>query len=118
MTLLIYRSKVLYPITLAASIFSMQPSVIPFGLTPFWFLITIFILIGVMCVIYWLMKKWASWQSEFAVWRKTRQHLEEEEPRGLERECRQFIPSTFRCRASGDEESLGTRAMLGGRDTA
>jgi hypothetical protein len=64
------------------------------------------------------MKKWPSWQNEFAVWRKTRQHLGEEEPRrGLEREYRQFIPGTFRYRASGDEESLGTRAMLGRRDT-
>jgi hypothetical protein len=85
----------------------MQPSVIPFGLTPFWFLITIFILLGAMCVIYWLMKKWPSWQNEFAVWRKTRQHLEEEELSGLEREYRQSILNIFRSRASGDEESLG-----------
>jgi hypothetical protein len=116
MTLLIHLSKVLYPITLAASIFSMQPSVIPFGLHPVWFLITIFILIGAMCVIYWFMKKWPSWQNEVAVWRKTRQHLEDEEPRGLEREPRQFIPSMFRSTASGDEESLGTRIMSGRKD--
>jgi hypothetical protein len=116
MTLLIAYFKVLYPIALAASIFSMQPSVIPFGLTPFWFLITIFILIGVMCVIYWSMKKWASWQNHFAALRKIRQHLEEE-PRGLERAYRQMIPSLFRRRALGDEESQETRAMPGGIDT-
>ena len=116
MTLLIDYFKVLYPIALAASIFSMQPSVIPFGLTPFWFLITIFILIGVMCVIYCSMKKWASWQNEFATWRKIRQHPEEE-PRGLERAYRQMIPSLFRRRALGDEESQETRAMPGGIDT-
>ncbi|KAH8751551.1 hypothetical protein BGZ57DRAFT_913389 [Hyaloscypha finlandica] len=104
---------VLYPITLAASIFSMQASVIPFGLTPFWFLITIFILLGVMCVIYWFMKKWPSWQNEFAVWRKKRQHLGEEE----EREYGQSILNIFRSRASGDEESLGARAISGTRDT-
>jgi hypothetical protein len=100
--------------TLAASIFSMQPSVIPFGLTPFWFLTTVFILIGVMCVIYWFMKKWASWKNKFAVWSKTTRHLEEE-PRGLEREYRQFIPSIFHYRTPGDEESLGTKAILGRR---
>jgi hypothetical protein len=72
----------------------MQPSVIPLGLTPFWFIITIFILIGVMCVIYWVMKKWSSWQNEFAVWRKTRQHLEDEEHLGLEREYRHHQPSS------------------------
>ena len=113
MTLLIHLTQVLYPITLAASIFSMQAPVIPFGLHPVWFLITIFILIGAMCVIYWFMKKWPSWQNEVAVWRKRRQYLVDEEPRGLEREPRQFIPSVFRGRVSDDEESLGTRAMSG-----
>ena len=59
----------------------------------------------------------------FAVWRKTRQHLEEEprgleeEPRGLEREYRQFIHSNFRGRAPGDEESLGTTVVLGRTNT-
>ena len=110
MTLLIAYFKVLYPIALAALIFSMQPSVIPLGLTPFWFFITIFILIGVMCVIYWSMKQWPSWQNEIAAWIKIRQHLEEE-PRGLEGSYRQFIPSLFRRRASGDEESLDTRLL-------
>jgi hypothetical protein len=116
MTLLIHSSKVLYPITLAASIFSMQPSVIPFGLHPVWFLITIFILIGAMCVIYWFMKKWPSWRNELAAWRKRRQHQEDEEPRGLEREVRQFIPSMFRGSAPDDEENLGTRVMSGRKD--
>ena len=54
--------QVLSPVTLAASIFSMQATVIPFGLTPAWFCITVFILIGLMCTIHWTMKNWASWQ--------------------------------------------------------
>jgi hypothetical protein len=114
--LLINLTQVLYPITLAASIFSMQPTVIPFRLHPFWFLITIFILIGAMCVIYWFMKKWPSWQNELTVWRKRREYLVDEEPCGLERAPRQCIPSMFRGRESGDEENLGTRAMSGRRD--
>jgi hypothetical protein len=59
------------------------------------------------------MKKWPSWQNEFAVWRKNRQHLGEEE----EREYRQSIFNIFSSRASGDEESLGSRAISGTRDT-
>jgi hypothetical protein len=62
------------------------------------------------------MQKWPLWQNEFSVWRKKRQHLEEEAC-GFEREHRQFLPTNFRFRASGDEESLGTRATLGRRDT-
>ncbi len=113
MTLLIHITQVLYPITLAASIFSMQPTVIPFRLQPFWFLITIFILIGAMCVIYWFMKKWPSWQNILADRRKRRQYLVDEEPRGLEREPRQCIPSMFRGgKESGDEENLGARRNI------
>ncbi|KAE9373616.1 hypothetical protein N431DRAFT_504241 [Stipitochalara longipes BDJ] len=93
----------------ASTIFSMQPTVIPFALTPFWFLLTIFILIGGMPIIYWFIKKWASWQNKFAGWKKRRQDLEEEGPHGSEGNYRQFIPRTFRSRTADDEESLGTR---------
>jgi hypothetical protein len=48
----------------------MQPTVIPFDLTPAWYCITIFILIGVMLVIHWLMKKWTSLRKEIALWKK------------------------------------------------
>ena len=60
----------LSPVTLAASIFSMQATVIPFGLTPAWFCITVFLLIGLMFTIYWIMKNWASWQKKVGTWLK------------------------------------------------
>jgi hypothetical protein len=45
----------------------MQPSVIPFHQTPKWLYISVFILVGVMSVIYWIMKKWGLWQKRIAV---------------------------------------------------
>jgi hypothetical protein len=65
----------------------MQPSVIPFGLTPGWLYISVFILVGVMTVIYWIMKKWRLWQKRvagIAVWLTQRQ-LEEDKLLVLER---------------------------------
>jgi hypothetical protein len=65
----------------------MQPSVIPFGLTPGWLYISVFILVGVMTVIYWIMKKWVLWQKRIAgiaVWLTQRQ-LEEDKLLVLER---------------------------------
>ena len=62
----------------------MQPSVIPFGLTPGWLYISVFILVGVMTVIYWIMKKWRLWQKRIAVWLTQRQ-LEENKLLVLER---------------------------------
>jgi hypothetical protein len=65
----------------------MQPSVIPFGLTPGWLYISVFILVGVMTVIYWIMKKWVLWQKRIAgiaVWLTQRQ-LEEDKRLVLER---------------------------------
>jgi hypothetical protein len=60
---------------------SMQATVIPFGLAPGWFCITVFILIGFMYTIYWIMKKWASWQKKAGSWLK----VFEERRRTLER---------------------------------
>jgi hypothetical protein len=48
----------------------MQATVIPFGLTPAWFCITVFLLIGLMFTIYWIMKNWASWQKKVGTWLK------------------------------------------------
>jgi hypothetical protein len=106
--------QALYPITLAASIFSMQPSVIPFGLTPVWFCITVFLLIGTMFVVHWIMKRWTSWRKEIALWMKV--NLLEQVGRGLEREHREeFMIDVEGDRTRGDLESLalGTRALLG-----
>jgi hypothetical protein len=65
----------------------MQPSVIPFGLTPGWLYISVFILVGVMTVIYWIMKKWRLWQKRvagIALW-LTQRRLEEDKLLVLER---------------------------------
>jgi len=112
------ESQILYPAVLAASIFSMQPSVIPFSLTPVWFCITVFILIGAMFVVHWIMKRWTSWRKEIALWMKVKR-LEEEAGYGLEREYpNEFITGAYPDRTRGDLESLeslrcGTRALLG-----
>jgi hypothetical protein len=93
----------------------MQPSVIPFGLTQGWLYISVFILVAVMSVIYWIMKKWGLWQKRIAVWMKQRQL--EDKRRVLEGEHLNEVvfpaSDTYRSVAAGDEESLGTRVLLG-----
>jgi hypothetical protein len=109
------ESQVLYPMTLAASIFSMQPSVIPFSLTPVWFCITVFILTGAMFVVHWIIKRWTSWRKEIALWMKVKR-LEEEASCDLEREySNEIMTDVYRDRTRGDLESLvlGTRALRG-----
>jgi hypothetical protein len=110
-------SQVLYPATLASSIFSMQPSVIPFSLTPVWFCITVLILTGAMLVVHRIMKKWTLWRKEIALWMKVKR-LEEEAGCGLEREYpNDFTTDINYDRTRGDLESLalGTRALQGRR---
>jgi hypothetical protein len=85
----------------------MQPSVIPFHQTPEWLYISVFILVGVMSVIYWIMKKWGLWQKRIAVWIKQRQ---------LENKVVFPASDTHRRVAAGDEESLGTRVLLRRKD--
>jgi hypothetical protein len=96
----------------------MQPSVIPFGPTPMGFCITVFILIGAMFVVHWVMKRWTSWKKEFALWMKIKL-LEEETDRGLEGEYQnEFRTDFYRDGTGGDLENpvLGTRALLGRRN--
>jgi len=81
----------------------MQPSVIPFHQTPEWLYISVFILVGVMSAIYWIMRKWGLWQKRIAVWIKQRQ---------LENKVVFLASDTYRSVAAGDEESLGTRVLL------
>jgi hypothetical protein len=50
----------------------MQPTVIPFELTFRWFVITMLMLMFVMFVIQWLMKRWASWQNQITLWTKVK----------------------------------------------
>jgi hypothetical protein len=100
---------------LAANLFSMQPSVIPFGPTPVWFCITVFMLMGTMPVVHWIMKRWISWRKEIALWMKLKR-LEEEADSGREREYRNgFMADIYRDGTRGDPESvvLGTRAFRG-----
>jgi hypothetical protein len=80
----------------------MQPSVIPFHQTPEWLYISVFILVGVMSAIYWIMKKWDLWQKRLAVWIKQRQ---------LENKAVFRASDTYPSVAAGDEESLGTRVL-------
>ncbi|KAE9365474.1 hypothetical protein N431DRAFT_563398 [Stipitochalara longipes BDJ] len=110
---------VLYPITLTVSIFSMQPAVIPFDLTKEWLLFSVFILIGVMSLIYWAMKKWVAWRKKITLWMKVRQM----EGEGSRVETRDYLndviipkPVLYNSKVwDDDEESLGTRATLGSR---
>jgi hypothetical protein len=107
---------VLYPVTLAASIFSMQATVIPFGLTPTWFCITVFILIGLMVTTYWIMKNWASGQKKVGTWIKVFQ----EGCRVLERRYQNdvILGEGVYSHAPGREEnsSLETRARERGSE--
>jgi hypothetical protein len=99
---------------IAATIFSMQPTVIPFSLTPVWFCITVFLLIGAMFVVHWIMKRWTSWRKEIALWMKVKRL--EEVGYCLEREYpNEFMADVYRDKTRGDLESLalGTRALLG-----
>jgi hypothetical protein len=96
----------------------MQPAVIPFDLTKEWLYLSVFILFGVMSVIYWVMKKWAVWQKKIAFWTKVRQ-LEEEGSRVVARDYLNEVgipkPDLRNNRVLDEEESLGTRALLGSR---
>jgi hypothetical protein len=80
----------------------MQPSVIPFHQTQKWLYISVFILVGVMSVIYRIMKKWGLWKKRIAVWIKQRQ---------LANGVVLFASDTSRSVASGGEESFGTRVL-------
>jgi hypothetical protein len=80
-----------------------------------WFCITVFILIGAMFVVHWIIKRWTSWRKEIALWVKLKR-LEEEAGCCLEREYpNEFMTDVYRDRTRGDLESLplGTRALLG-----
>jgi hypothetical protein len=107
-------SQVLYPITLTVSIFSMQPAVIPFDLTKEWLYFSVFILVGVMSIIYWAMKKWAVLQKKIAFWTKVRQ-LEEKGSRVVVSDYLNEVvipkPDLHNSRVLDEEESLGTRTM-------
>lgn len=48
----------------------MQPTVIPFELTFRWFVITMLMLMLVMFVIQWLMKRWTLWKDQITLWMK------------------------------------------------
>jgi len=99
----------------------MQPAVIPFDLTKEWLCLSVFILIGVMTVIYWTMKKWAACQKKISLWMKVRQ-LEGEGSGVVSRDHLNdvVIPrlDLHNSRVLGDEENLRTRAVLGRRGGA
>jgi hypothetical protein len=96
----------------------MQPAVIPFDLKKEWLYFSVFILVAVMYVIYWAMKKWAVWQKKITFWMKVRQ-LEKEGPRVGRTDYLNevVIPKldSYKSRVLDEEESLGTRVLLGSR---
>ena len=102
--------QVLSPVTLAASIFSMQATVIPFGLTPAWFCITIFILIGLMCTVHCTMKNWAYWQKRAGTLLQVFQEARWARERGHQSDI--VLEEVVYVHAPGNEENsnVGTRA--------
>jgi hypothetical protein len=91
----------------------MQPTVIPFELTPKWFLITVFLLMAAMFVIHQLMMRWSSLRNVFAHCMKLKKMAEEEANRGVRNEYHDedAIPDVSPYRAASDIESLGMRAL-------
>lgn len=51
----------------------MQPTVIPFELKFRWFVVSMLILMFVMFVIQYLMKRWNMWRKNIIGWMKTRE---------------------------------------------
>jgi len=94
----------------------MQPTVIPFGLTPTWFFITVFILIGLMFTTHWIMKNWVSWQKKATTWAKVFQ----EARRALGREYQNDVILRegvyFYTPRRDENNSLGTRTIVRGSD--
>jgi hypothetical protein len=48
----------------------MQAAVIPFDLTKGWLCLSVFILVGVMGLIHWAMRKWMAFRKKIAFWMK------------------------------------------------
>ncbi|PMD40617.1 hypothetical protein L207DRAFT_633602 [Hyaloscypha variabilis F] len=63
---------VLCPFVLAAGMFSMQPSVIPFDLTFRWFILTMLLLTFMMFIIQWTMKRFHLFKKKVAFYLKLR----------------------------------------------
>jgi hypothetical protein len=77
---------VLYPFFLAAGMFSMQPTVIPFELKFRWFVFSMLMLTFVMFVIQSLMKRWTMWKHRIILLLKMKEleeQKEEEQTLGL-----------------------------------
>lgn len=92
----------------------MQPAVIPFDLTKEWLYFSVFILVGVMSVIYWAMKKWAVLQKKIAFWMKVRQLEEEGSGVVVSDYLNEVVipkPYLHNSRVLDEEESLGIRTL-------
>jgi hypothetical protein len=94
----------------------MQATVIPFGLTPTWFCITVFILMGLMFTTYWIMKNWASWQKKAATWIKVFQEARRALERGYQNDAILGKGVYFYTPRRGENRSLGTRARERGSE--
>jgi hypothetical protein len=100
----------------------MQPTVIPFELSPKWFLITVFILMLAMFVIQLLIKRWTLWQNNISLWMKLKRFEEEErEEANRHLRCEYQNNSSLGAdlyKAGRDLESLETRALSGRRNVS
>jgi hypothetical protein len=90
----------------------MQPNVIPFELKFRWLVITMLMLMFVMFVIQWLMKRWASWQNQITLWTKLKEQHQEAASRSREPESEAVAVSYLDSNREGIElQSLGTSVL-------
>ena len=100
--------------TLSASIFSMPPEVIPFNRTPAWFFLSVFLLMGMMPVVHFIMRNYHRYQRNIAFWVK---HVLQEDR--LEH-GKGFASGAYSKISNDDEkpediEAFGDRAFMVGR---
>jgi hypothetical protein len=58
----------------------MEPTVIPFNTTPTWFFLSVFLLIGMMFVVHFIMRNYHRFQRNIAFWVKIRMREDRLEP--------------------------------------
>ena len=113
--------QVLYPVALAAAIFSMQPAVIPFDLSPRSFTIAIFVLIALVFVIRRTLLHWTWWRKKFAAQMKTRELDEIVEHRSTSGYLSGLAPITGRylngTRGDVEMDAFGARGLHGVQST-
>jgi hypothetical protein len=120
--------QILYPIALAAAIFSMQPGAIPFDLTPRSFAFAVFILIVIVYAIRLIGRhtqpRWPLQQNPLALWLKRKKVDEDVDkfsvngfgdtfssPTGISLDA--VVDEERNSLATNDNRACGTRAICG-----